>query len=419
MYFKFKFNSQVAENTIWLFAEKFIRLIGGLIIGTKLASYLGPSQYGQLAYATAIVSFFLATSVMGLESIVVRDLTNATDKSTLLGSTVVARLIFGLISYILFISYYILFDYEKYNSALIPIFIGLILVFQFSDSFDLYYQSIKKNNIPARLKLLSYSIVNIIRLFFIYILLNIEWFSLLILIESFLNTFFLIFYFRLNKNFNLNFSLKVLKKYLHESWPIVVSSFSIIIYMKIDQIMVMNYLGASKMGMYAAVINIMLIAQIFPQVLNQVLSPYFYQSKEISYKKYVIDMRFYTLVMGFCSLLFIAIIYIFADKIILVLYGEEFDLSVMPLKIYSLSVLPLYIGMVQSIWIINTKNHKYPLIISVISALLSYILCVLIIPTYGLLGSSWVVVICAIIANLILPILFMPDLKKLYGFSNG
>lgn len=419
MYFKFKFNSQVAENTIWLFADKFIRLIGGLIIGTKLASYLGPSQYGQLAYATAIVSFFLATSVMGLESIVVRDLTNTSDKSTLLGSTVVARLFFGLISYILFISYYILFDYEKYSSALIPVCIGLILVFQFSDSFDLYYQSIKKNSIPARLKLLSYSVINIIRVLFIYILLSIEWFSLLILFESILNTLILFFYFKIDRKFNLKFNFKVLKKYLHESWPIIISGFSIIIYMKIDQIMVMNYLGSSKMGMYAAIINVMLVAQIFPQVLNQVLSPYFYQSKEISYKKYVTNMRFYILIMVFFSFLFIVLIYIFADKIILILYGKEFDLSVIPLKIYSLSVLPLYIGMVQSIWIINRKNHKYPLIISVISAFLSYVLCTLMIPTYGLMGASWVVVICGIIANLVLPIIFMPDLRKLYGFSNG
>ncbi|ELJ7006574.1 oligosaccharide flippase family protein, partial [Escherichia coli] len=60
-------------NSMWLLFDKFSRLILGLVISTWVARYLGPQEYGILAYILAYLAFFQAVVNLGLDGIVVRD----------------------------------------------------------------------------------------------------------------------------------------------------------------------------------------------------------------------------------------------------------------------------------------------------------------------------------------------------------
>ncbi len=41
-----------AKNTSWLFAEKILRMVMGLFVGTWFVQYLGPEQYGLFLLST-------------------------------------------------------------------------------------------------------------------------------------------------------------------------------------------------------------------------------------------------------------------------------------------------------------------------------------------------------------------------------
>lgn len=60
-------------NTSWLFAEKILRMVVGLIVGVWVARYLGPERYGLLNYAMSFVGLFSAIATLGLDGIVVCD----------------------------------------------------------------------------------------------------------------------------------------------------------------------------------------------------------------------------------------------------------------------------------------------------------------------------------------------------------
>jgi len=61
-------------NTLWLFAEKILRMFVGLFVGIWVARYLGPEQRGLLSYAQSFVGLFSAIATLGLDGIVVREL---------------------------------------------------------------------------------------------------------------------------------------------------------------------------------------------------------------------------------------------------------------------------------------------------------------------------------------------------------
>ena len=77
-----------AVNTIWLFSERFLRIISGLFVGIWVARYLGPEQFGALSYIISFVSLFAAFSSLGLDVILVRELVKEESRlNALLGTT--------------------------------------------------------------------------------------------------------------------------------------------------------------------------------------------------------------------------------------------------------------------------------------------------------------------------------------------
>ena len=62
------------KNTSWLFAEKILRMVVGLLVGVWVARYLGPEKFGLLSYALSFVGLFSIVATFGLDEIVVREL---------------------------------------------------------------------------------------------------------------------------------------------------------------------------------------------------------------------------------------------------------------------------------------------------------------------------------------------------------
>src|ERR1700740_831925 len=61
------------SNIGWLSGDRVLRMFGAVVVGTAVARYLGPSQFGLLNYGLAIYALFNTVSNIGLDFLVVRD----------------------------------------------------------------------------------------------------------------------------------------------------------------------------------------------------------------------------------------------------------------------------------------------------------------------------------------------------------
>ena len=64
------------------------------IVSAWVARYLGPNRFGELNYIFAYLAFFLSVATLGLDGVVVRDLSvDRFEANEILGSSFVLRLI--------------------------------------------------------------------------------------------------------------------------------------------------------------------------------------------------------------------------------------------------------------------------------------------------------------------------------------
>ena len=84
---------RIAQNTGWLLAERLARLLGAFAITIWVVRYLGPEDFGLLAYAISITMIAEVTSGLGVGAIVVRELVKTPEaEAELLGSAFALRL---------------------------------------------------------------------------------------------------------------------------------------------------------------------------------------------------------------------------------------------------------------------------------------------------------------------------------------
>ena len=100
---------RVAENVSWLVGERSLLLVLNFVVSVWFINYLGPSLYGKYAYAVSFATLFATLATLGLNNIVIRELSrSADDHGQILGTAFVMRLgssaiTFGLIAIAIFL----------------------------------------------------------------------------------------------------------------------------------------------------------------------------------------------------------------------------------------------------------------------------------------------------------------------------
>lgn len=128
-------------NTSWLFAEKILRMVVGILVGVWVARYLGPERYGLLSYAQSFVGLFSVVATLGLDSILVRELVKDEGKRAVLLGTAFRLKLLGAGAVMLLLAAAVqLTSNDGYTNALIFI-VASAIIFQSFNVIDLYFQS--------------------------------------------------------------------------------------------------------------------------------------------------------------------------------------------------------------------------------------------------------------------------------------
>lgn len=374
-------------NTSWLFIEKVLRLGIGLIVGIWIARYLGPEKFGLLSYAQSMVALFAAFSTLGLDHIVVRELVKDKDKDdTLLGTAFVLKLCGGIA--VLGLLFGVLnFTGDDAYTQLLVFIVASSTVFQSFNVIDFYFQSKVQSKFVVYANLFMLFLNTPFKILLLIYDASLEAFAVAYAAEFVFTAIGLVFFYHQQKKSirKWRFQMNVARDLLKDSWPLILSSISISIGMRIDQVMLKNLIDESSVGYYAVGVKLAEVFTFIPMILCQSIYPKIIEMDFEKEKQKLINIIRYM----FIGLLFFAfMVNLFSSFTLSITYGEEFYRSEIVLDILIYSIPVTFLNIITTNILLKLNKRFSILSRQVLLAVVNIVLNIFLIPRYGITGAA-------------------------------
>ena len=335
-------------NTSWLFVDNTFNLIIGFAVGIMVARYLGARDFGLLNFAKSIAKFFSTICALGLEKIVIKKLVYEKDSlNQLLGTTLVLKMAAAIGSIVLISVFGLLIFEDSLSYQLILAFVA-VTFFEAFVVIKFFFQSKVQSRFISRVVLYKIIISSFIKILIVYFKLPLIYFAYEALLEAFMGVVGYLYVYKKKSNhdalhwkFNPSYGRSLLK----ESWPLIVSSFVIYIYMEIDIVMIKYMLGNIAVGHYAIAVRLTSIWNMIGIVICSSLFPAVLNAKNKSETLYLSRFSNLLRMLVGISLFIVVAVFVLGGWAVPLLFGEEFSASVSSLQILIWTVIFVNLGM--------------------------------------------------------------------------
>lgn len=406
----------IITNTGWLFADRILRMGVGLFVGVWIARYLGAKQFGIFNYATAFVALFNPISTLGLNPIVIRNIvSDSSDKEQILGTTFCLKIIGGIVSLSLAVVFVYLFRRDDNLSILLVTILAASGLFEPFDTIDLLFQSQVQSKYTVIAKNTAFIIVTLVQVTLITMQAPLIAFGWAKLADFGLGAIGLTIAYKV-KGYSIKlwrWSFPVAINLLKESIPFIFSGIAIIIYMKIDQIMLGEMVGNKAVGIYSAATRISEIWYFIPTAIVSSVSPSIFAAKKISEKLYYQKIKKLFRGMILLAITISIPINLFSEVIVMRLFGTVYAPAVSVLSIHIWASFFVFTGCAISPWFVADKMSHLSFYRTIVGATSNIVLNLFLIPLYSETGAAIATLVSYALGATLIDILH-PKSRKIF-----
>jgi O-antigen/teichoic acid export membrane protein len=381
----------VMSNTAWLLADKIIRMGIGLFVGIWVARYLGPEQFGLLSFAFAFVALFSPISSLGLESIVIRNIvTDPSTKDKILGTAFVLKFIGGTVAFLIVLGGIAL---VRPGDSLAHWLVGITaagMIFQALDPIDYWFQSQVQSKFSIYARNSAFLIVSVAKVYLILTGASLVAFAWAGLAEITIGSAGIVVSYQI-RGHNLKdwqSSYPQIKSLFRDSWPLLMSGIAIMIYMRIDQVMLSVMAGDQEVGIYSAAVRLVEAWYFIPMAVVSSVFPSIVEAKtmgeDIFYERLQKLYNFMTL-MAYIIILPVTFL---AGWIVETLFGVAYSKAGPMLAVLIWSILFTNLGVARSTFLTTMNWTRTHLLTVTFGCFINITLNYLLIPSYGGMGAA-------------------------------
>jgi len=388
---------KIVININWLTFEKIVQLGISLFIAVWVARYLGPDRYGAMNYAIAFVALFSVLSKLGLDSIVVRNIVkNPHKKEEYLGTTLWLKFLGSIVLFILASVTINLLNTDNPEIKIFVIIVAFGYIFKSFETIDLWFQSQVKSKYTVFSRSLSFLITSILKIILILTQSPLIAFIWIIAVDSVLRAIFLIFIYQVRAPahiFNWKIKLNTMKTLLKDSWPLILSGIAIMIYMKIDQVMLGSMINSSALGIYSAAVRISEKWYFIPTIISASVFPSIIKSQKKNRKLYLNRLQKLYDFFTWFSISVALLVMLSSRFIIHLLYGKEYAQAASVLSVHIWAGVFVFLGVASSKYLIAENLTKISFFRTILGSISNVILNIILIPIYGIIGAAYATLI--------------------------
>jgi polysaccharide transporter, PST family len=406
----------VIKNIGWLFFDRVLRMGVGMYVTLCIARYLGSSQFGTFNYATAFATIFLPVATLGLDVTVVHRLVNNTSsKGRILSTVFWLRCLGSLLSILLAVCGIFVFRHNDSITILLVAVLAVAGIFQPFDTIDIWFQSQLQSKYTVFAKNTAFILSALYRVILIQNQAPLMAFAVAGLIEAGLGALGLAILFKIKGNSTrfLEWDSSLAKKLIKEGFPLILSGLSVMIYVKIDQVMLGEMIGENAVGIYSAAARISEVWYFIPVAVASSVSPAIYAAKKIGEGVYYERIKHFIRSMFLMSIVIAVPMTFLSGYVIEALFGSEYIEAGPILSIHIWAAVFVFTGVATSPWFVAEELTSLSFQRTFLGCVTNVILNLLLIPYYQGIGSAIATVVSYAMSGFFAHVIY-PSTRKLF-----
>lgn len=399
-----------AVNFGWMAGEKAIRLVLNVGVGFFVARHLGVERWGLLNFALAVVGVVGLLAELGLEGVARRELIRDADGAPRL-LVVVRRLRLagaGLAGVIL-AGLLLGGRFNAEESALLAIV--ALTFFQPAWSVgELWFQSRLEARSAMVAQLGALVVGAAARLWLVHQSAGVRAFAAVLVVEMVVAGIALDALARRAglRRAGVSFDTPTARRLVREAWPLLLSGFAVMLYLRLDAIMLRAMIGPAAVGVYAAAVRFTEIWYFVPGAVAASLLPSLLRARERGAQDYTERLqRIYDLNAALAYSFSIPLA-LAAPVVIRLAYGDAFAAAVPVLALHIWSSVFVFLGVARSQFLLNEGFTRFYLLATcaglVVNAGLNWVL----ISRQGPIGAALATLVAQAVAAWLSSFFFAP-----------
>lgn len=406
---------QIAENLIWAVMGKIVTLMGSLLVGVIVARYLGPERYGLMNYVISYVFLFQTFAVFGLDNIEVREESKRPDEADkIMGSALTIRYALAAITLMGIAATTWAFEADGYTMLLIAIYSSSLLVNPFN---------VIRNNFLARVENeyvvkseISRTLFGMaIKFSLLWMGCGLTWFVVASTFDWVLlaSGYILSYRRKIGRLSTWRFDREETVFLLKESFPLLLTSAAVIVYQRIDQVMIDHFIGHESVGYFSVASRMVEVLIYVPMMLAQTISPVLTSIRTQSEQEYRQKAQMFMNVSVWTSGVLAAIVSLLAYWVVMLLFGEQYLPAVIVLQIMSFKAMSVALSNTAGTMLVIEGLQKYAIFRDFFGCIVCISLNYVLLPRYGIVAAASVAIISNVAAGYIADA-FIPAYRHLF-----
>ena len=401
-------NKNVA-NAGWVIGCKIVQSVLGVIISMLTARYLGPSQFGVINYAAAVVAFVAPIAKLGLSHVIVQEIVYSPDEEgKILGSSIVMSIISSIFSVIGVVAFSTIANPNDAETIIVCALYSTLLVANALEVVQYWFQAKLLSKYPSVVAVIVYIIISVYKAVLLFTKQSVHWFAVSNAIDHMIIGIALLAIYKKQSHQKLECSFAWAKKLLNKSKHFIIPSLMVTIFAQTDKIMIKLMIDDAATGIYSAATTCAgLTSFVFAAIIDS-MRPTIVEHKKRGVSSYETSVSMLYSIIIYLSLAQSVAMTVLSKPIILVLYGHEYIAAAHVLAAVVWYTTFSYMGAVRDVWILAEDKQRYLWIINLSGAMTNVVLNLILIPTIGINGAAIASIVTQIFTNFVLGFIISP-----------
>lgn len=397
------------ENALWLIFGKMAQMGLQFLLGLLTARYLGPGDFGLIQYAGAYTGFFAPICTLGLSSVLVKELTDAPEKSgEILGTALALRGISGMLSACAIGTIVWVADGGEPAVFGVAVFSSLAMALQLFEVFHDWFRSRLQSRFSAAAAFAAYCLSSGYKLCLLMTGKGVIWFAFASVLEQLCAGICLLTAYLGNGGGKLTLSFLRAKRMLKKSVYFILPSLLAAVCAQTDKIMLKHLMGQALTGCYGAAMSVSSVWCFVLSAIIDSMQPGILQTFQENREQYLLrNKQLYGIVIYLSGAVSV-LLCLCAEPLIRVLYGAAYAPAVQALRILTWNTGFSYLGVARNTWMVCENRQKHLIWVYLAAAGMNAGLNRLLIPLWGIAGAAAASLAAQMVSALAAPLLIPP-----------